>query len=108
MSLTSSGGLVSASKAATVAISPEFFSGPKNCAITSAMSNTKRKFFGRFWKTSKYIEDDYKEDLEKILEKYSEKGYRDARILNDKLTWNEDNTINLDIYDVCVEHTLKQ
>ena len=65
--------------------------------LRSTMSNTKRKFFGRFWKGSKYIEDDYKEDLEKILEKYSENGYRDARILNDKLTWNDDNTINLNI-----------
>lgn len=65
--------------------------------LRSAMKNTKRKFLGRFWKGSKYIEDDYKEDLEKILEKYSENGYRDARILNDELTWNDDNTINLNI-----------
>ncbi|CAM1334752.1 outer membrane protein assembly factor BamA [Tenacibaculum aestuariivivum] len=73
-----------------------------NKAITSSalrgvMKNTKRKAFGRFWKSSKYILDDYKSDLENILEKYSEKGYRDARIISDKLTWNEDNTINLEI-----------
>lgn len=66
-------------------------------ALRGTMKNTKRKFLGRFWKTSKYILDDYKEDLESILEKYSEKGYRDARILSDKLTWNDDNTINLEI-----------
>ena len=28
---------------------------------------------------------------------YSKLGYRDARILSDKLTWNDDNTINLEI-----------
>ena len=61
------------------------------------MKNTKRKFFGRFWKASKYIEDDYREDLESILKMYSVLGYRDARILSDKLTWNDDNTINLEI-----------
>ncbi|MBA6155863.1 outer membrane protein assembly factor BamA [Tenacibaculum sp. S7007] len=65
--------------------------------LRGAMKNTKRKFLGRFWKSSKYILDDYKADLESILEMYSEKGYRDARILSDKLTWNDDNTINLDI-----------
>ncbi len=65
--------------------------------LRGAMKNTKRKFFGRFWKSSKYIQENYKKDLESILEKYSEKGYRDARILNDKLTWNNDNTINLEI-----------
>ncbi len=66
-------------------------------ALRGAMKNTKRKFLGRFWKSSKYILDDYKTDLESILEMYSVKGYRDARILSDKLTWNDDNTINIDI-----------
>ncbi|TVZ55939.1 Beta-barrel assembly machine subunit BamA [Lutibacter sp. Hel_I_33_5] len=65
--------------------------------LRGAMKNTKRKFFGRFWKSSKYIEDDYKEDLESILEKYSRIGYRDARILDDKIVWNDDNTISLEI-----------
>lgn len=68
-----------------------------NGALRGAMKNTKRKVIGRFWKASKYILDDYKEDLENILEKYSEKGYRDARIISDNLTWNDDNTINLEI-----------
>ena len=70
------------------------FSGGK---LRGAMSNTKQKFFGRFWKSSKYIQDKYKEDLEKIIEKYSRKGYRDARIISDKLIWNEDNTLSLEM-----------
>ncbi|MDY0780874.1 outer membrane protein assembly factor BamA [Tenacibaculum sp. IB213877] len=65
--------------------------------LRGVMKNTKRKFLGRFWKSSKYIADEYKEDLENILERYSELGYRDARILSDKLTWNDDNTISLEI-----------
>ena len=68
-----------------------------NYKLRKAMKNTKRKFFGRFWKGSKYIEEDYREDLESILKMYSKLGYRDARILSDKLTWNDDNTINLEI-----------
>lgn len=68
-----------------------------NAKLRSAMKNTRRRFPGRFWKTSKYIEEKYQEDLESILDKYSRLGYRDARILSDNLTWNEDNTINLEI-----------
>ncbi len=66
-------------------------------SIRKAMKNTKEKLIGRFWKSSKYIEEDYREDLESILDKYSRLGYRDARILSDKLTWNDDNTININI-----------
>ncbi len=76
------------------------FSGNKalyDVKLRGVMKKTRRKFLGRFWKPSKYIENDFKEDLENILEKYSESGYRDARILSNLLTWNEDNTINLQI-----------
>ena len=65
--------------------------------LRKAMSNTKRKFVGRFWKGSKFIEEDYQEDLESVLDKYSRLGFRDARILDDKISWNDDNTINIDI-----------
>ncbi len=61
------------------------------------MKNTKQKLFGRFWKRSKYVDDDYREDLQKIIEAYSENGFRDAIIADKKLLWNEDNTLNLNI-----------
>ncbi len=65
--------------------------------LRSAMKNTRKKFFGRFWKSSKYIDDKFREDLESILDKYSRLGFRDARILAETITWNKDNTINIDI-----------
>ncbi len=66
--------------------------------LRSYLKNTKQKFWGRFWKFSKYIEEDYKEDLHNLIDKYSEQGFRDARIISDTITWNKDNkTINLDI-----------
>jgi outer membrane protein insertion porin family len=65
--------------------------------LRGSMKNTKEKRFGRFWKKSKYIEEEYQEDLEKILDKYSRQGYRDARILSEGITWNEDNTINVNL-----------
>ena len=65
--------------------------------LKKAMSNTKEKFLGRFWKGSKYIEDEYQEDLESILDRYSRLGYRDARILSEGISWNDDNTIDINI-----------
>ncbi|WP_333694631.1 BamA/OMP85 family outer membrane protein [Flavobacterium sp.] len=66
--------------------------------VRKAMSGTKIKFPGRFWKGSKYIKDTYKEDLTKIISKYKEKGFRDARILSDSVFFNKDkNTIGIKI-----------
>jgi len=61
------------------------------------MKNTKQKFFGRFWKRSKYIADDFKEDLNGVIDYYSELGYRDAIITKHELKKNPDNTLQLDI-----------
>mgnify|MGYP002630502223 FL=1 len=58
----------------------------KTSKLKSKFKNTKSKFFGRFWKRSKYIEADYKEDLAAVMEYYKEKGYRDARIIMDTVT----------------------
>ena len=87
-------------KGAKIKIKDIKFTGNKafsNRKLRKAMSNTKEKMLGRFWKSSKYIDDKYKEDLESIIEKYSRQGYRDARIISDKLVWNKDNTISLEI-----------
>ena len=62
--------------------------------IRKAMKNTKTRFPLRFWKGSKYIKEKYTEDLENIVSVYKEKGYRDARIVSDSITYNkEKNTI---------------
>jgi outer membrane protein insertion porin family len=61
------------------------------------MSNTKKKRFFRFLKRSKYIENDYKEDLVAVIDKYKENGYRDARILSDTITKASEDEINLAI-----------
>ena len=56
--------------------------------IRRAMKNTKVRFPGRFWKGSKYIKDKYEEDLVSVIDKYKEKGYRDARIIYDSVKFN--------------------
>jgi outer membrane protein insertion porin family len=65
--------------------------------VQSFMKNTKEKAFYRVWKASKLVEEKLQEDLQLIVAGYSRLGYRDARILGDKIIQNEDGTINLEI-----------
>ncbi|MGG5488290.1 outer membrane protein assembly factor BamA [Gaetbulibacter sp. PBL-D1] len=65
--------------------------------LRKAMKNTKQKNPIRILKRSKYIQEDYKEDLVSIIDKYKENGYRDARILSDSIIINDDKTISLNI-----------
>ncbi len=65
--------------------------------LRGSMKNTKQKFFGRFWKKSKFIEDDYQEDLNSVRDAYAESGYRDARILMDTIEKVNDRNIDVRI-----------
>ena len=70
----------------------------KSSKLKKKMKNTKTKFFGRFWKKSKFINEDYKDDLNSILEFYKEKGYRDARIIVDSVITTKNRiSINIDL-----------
>lgn len=69
--------------------------------LRGAMKNTKKKSFMnplRIFKSSKYIKEKYKEDLGSIVDKYKEKGYRDARVIEDTVAYNKDkNTVDISI-----------
>ena len=53
----------------------------------------------RIFKSSKYIPDEYKNDLVNIISKYNEHGYRDASFVKDSVYRNpEDNSVNIDLY----------
>ena len=67
--------------------------------LRSKLKKTKQKFPLRFWRKSKFIEEDYDEGKQNLLDFYKEKGYRDARIVRDTLVNNEDNSININ-FDV--------
>lgn len=60
--------------------------------IRKAMKNTKQKSPLNLlqFKSSKFIRDKYKEDLNTIVEKYKEKGYRDARIVSDTVAFDKE------------------
>jgi outer membrane protein insertion porin family len=61
------------------------------------MKNTKQKNPIRVLKRSKYIEADFREDLVSVVDKYKEKGFRDARIISDSIIYNNDKSISLNI-----------
>ena len=60
--------------------------------LRKAMKNTKQINPIRILKASKYIKDKYKEDLTSIIDKYKEKGYRDARVISDSVFLNAKKT----------------
>jgi len=63
--------------------------------LRKAMKNTKKKNPIRILKRSKYVEEDYKEDLVSLVDTYKENGYRDTRVLRDSIIYNDDKTISL-------------
>lgn len=95
--------LVRVDKGDKVKISKINFEGNKelsDAALRGAMKDTKQKNPIRVFKASKYIKEKYKADLDKVIATYKEKGYRDARILSDSITYDKTkNTlaINIDI-----------
>jgi hypothetical protein len=79
-------------KISSIAIEGNVTQTEKN--VKSAMKNTKEESFFRFWKSSKFIQQEYNEDLVNIVNKYKSVGYRDARIVYDSVKYKkEDNTI---------------
>ena len=63
--------------------------------LRSKLKKTKKRFPLRFWKKSKLLEDEYAEDKQNLLDFFKEKGYRDARILKDSMTMNDDKTLSI-------------
>ena len=51
----------------------------------------------RIFKSSKYIENDFREDKINIINKYNKLGFRDAIIVRDSVYRNKDGYINIDI-----------
>jgi outer membrane protein insertion porin family len=57
----------------------------KTSKLRRAMSDTKQKRLSTIFSSSKYIEDNFTKDKKSIIDKYREKGYRDAVISRDSV-----------------------
>jgi outer membrane protein insertion porin family len=67
----------------------------KDNDIRKLFSKTKRK--RKFLAKSRYIEEDFREDKQKIIAKYLSLGYRDIEILSDSVYRHDATTINIHI-----------
>ncbi|MCB4799310.1 BamA/OMP85 family outer membrane protein [Neotamlana laminarinivorans] len=65
--------------------------------LRKAMKSTKKINRLRIYKRSKFIDSAYQADLDHVVDKYKENGYRDARIITDSVIYNDDKTISLKI-----------
>ena len=69
-----------------------------NSKLRGKLKETKQKTWYNIFKSSKYVESNYKEDKKNIIAKYNDKGYRDARIVKDSVSVASYKTLNLDIF----------
>ncbi len=63
--------------------------------LKSKMSETKQK--GKIFGKSKLIREEFEKDKVKLIKYYNNVGFRDARVLRDSISTNEDGTLNLKI-----------
>lgn len=69
-----------------------------DASIRKTLKNTKKKTPLNIlkFKSSKYIKDKYQEDLTTLIDKYKEKGFRDARVVSDTIEYDNDkNTVSI-------------
>ena len=78
----------------------------KESKLRSKLKKTKIKNPIRFWKRSKYINNDFSDDLNGLIEFYKENGFRDARIIKDTLLRN-DKTSNSIVLKLDIEEGKK-
>lgn len=57
-------------------------------------TNEKNKLVNLF-RQKKFVESDYQDDLNRIIQKYNEKGYRDAKILADSVVPYDEKTVDV-------------
>ncbi len=61
---------------------------------TMKKTNEKRDLM-KLFSQKKFVETDYKDDLNRIIEKYNENGYRDARIVKDSVAQYDEKTVDV-------------
>jgi len=66
--------------------------------LRSAMKETKVKKWYRIFKTSRFYEDKYSDDKQKVIEKLNSFGFRDARITKDSVYITSDKTLGIKLW----------
>ena len=69
----------------------------KEKKLKRTLKETKEKKFFRIFKTSKFLDEAFETDLEKIINLYNEKGFRDAQIVSKNIDEISSNLIDINI-----------
>ncbi|MFK7784565.1 MAG: outer membrane protein assembly factor [Crocinitomicaceae bacterium] len=69
----------------------------KTRRLKMAMRNTKQKTFWRFYRRSKFIETDYRDDKLAVLNEYNKIGLRDAEIVKDSVYLAHPDELQIDL-----------
>lgn len=62
------------------------------------MEDSKPFRFYNPFNSGKYLEDNLQKDLPAVIAKYNSKGYRDARVVKDTITFVNKKRVNIDVY----------
>lgn len=65
--------------------------------INKAMKKTNDKNWRNFFRTKKFVKEEYEKDKIALIEKYNEIGYRDAFIVSDSVVKFDDKTVDVHI-----------
>ena len=69
----------------------------KSGKLKRAMKDTKEKRLWKIFTSSKFIRDNYEADKKHIIEKYTDKGYRDAHLVSDTVYKVSPGRVNIEI-----------
>jgi len=69
----------------------------KTWRLLRAMDDTKRRRIWTIFSSSKYIDDNFRKDKKSLIDKYREKGYRDAAIVKDTVYRSGPKRVSIDI-----------
>ncbi len=65
--------------------------------LRRVMDNTKKRSLVNIFTSSKYVDQDFREDKDLLINFYNEQGFRDARIVSDSIYFTEEDRINVAI-----------
>lgn len=66
--------------------------------INHAMKKTNDSHITNLFRTKKFVTEEYEKDKIAVIEKYNEKGYRDAHIVADSVVVNPEDPTKVDVY----------
>jgi outer membrane protein insertion porin family len=92
--------LVQVEKGARVKIGDVIFNGNEEIAdkrLRRAMKKTRRKRFYNIFGSSKFVQSEYRNDKNRVIDLYNEKGFRNATITHDTTYFTSDKRINVEL-----------